>query len=528
MSISNAHYSRPVVARWRSARRVGRSASKLMAGAAVILLCITSFPPAHASRVAACLQPSAPAAMQICDKVASEVSHDIAALRALGHELEIRGRHAEALRVYQIGIGVHAANRDLLRRSIRARANARAWRLLEDPASAGPVAGQPDALLAGQIDACHQQQFAAALEPCRRAVLAYPDDGALNERLGDVLRSVGRVDDAVQAYNASLIAGQASAARKRDALSRLVSTIGRRPPPLPPLEPALASSTPMQVGSAPSTTTTMPSLPLPKRLASEHSELALNARVSPANRPPAVLTRGVRRALVIGNETYRDFPRLATPLADVEAVARLLADHYGFSDVQRLSDATRYQILSELSSLRARAGADDQVLIYYAGHGYLDPTTSRGYWLPVDAQRDNLANWLSTSDITDTLAGLAARHAMVIADSCFSGSLLRAGGVIALDERVGLLSRLAARRSRTIMTSGGLEPVVDDGGGQHSVFAAALLNGLQNNTGVLEAGRLFVHVRDQVSLHAEQTPQYAPIRSAGHDGGDFLFVRTSR
>jgi hypothetical protein len=28
-----------------------------------------------------------------------------------------------------------------------------------------------------------------------------------------------------------------------------------------------------------------------------------------------------------------------------------------------------------------------------------------------------------------------------------------------------------------------------------------------------------------VVLNADQTPQYSDIRRAGHDGGDFLFVR---
>src|SRR5262249_35966204 len=160
---------------------------------------------------------------------------------------------------------------------------------------------------------------------------------------------------------------------------------------------------------------------------------------------------------------------LRTPQADALALATVLTKDYGFS-VTVLNDATRYQIVSALSTLRREATENDSVLIYYAGHGYLDDTTSRGYWLPVDAERDDVANWLSTSDITGVLAGLQARHALILADSCFSGTLLRSDPTVALDERQSLLQKLAARRSRTIMTSGGLEPVGDGGAGQHSVF----------------------------------------------------------
>ena len=205
-------------------------------------------------------------------------------------------------------------------------------------------------------------------------------------------------------------------------------------------------------------------------------------------------------------------------------LAALLGRDYGFI-VTVLVNATRYQLVSALSRIRQQATAEDSVLIYYAGHGYLDETTSRGYWLPVDAEHDNLANWLSTSDITDVLAGLQARHALILADSCFSGTLLRSDPTVSIDERQALLRKLSTRRSRSIMTSGGLEPVVDNGAGKHSVFAAALIKALRDNRQVLEGGRLFMQIRDQVAARASQTPQYAPLRNAGHDGGDFIFVR---
>ena len=37
---------------------------------------------------------------------------------------------------------------------------------------------------------------------------------------------------------------------------------------------------------------------------------------------------------------------------------------------------------------------------------------------------------------------------------------------------------------------------------------------------------LFKRVKRPVQVNADQTPNYADIRKAGHDGGDFLFVRT--
>ena len=77
-----------------------------------------------------------------------------------------------------------------------------------------------------------------------------------------------------------------------------------------------------------------------------------------------------------------------------------------------------------------------------------------------------------------------------------------------------------------VLSSGGLEPVIDSGGsGNHSVFASALLNALMENKGIMDGTMLFLKIRRPVMLNADQTPEYSDIRKAGHQGGDFLFVR---
>jgi uncharacterized caspase-like protein len=242
---------------------------------------------------------------------------------------------------------------------------------------------------------------------------------------------------------------------------------------------------------------------------------------------PAGLDFGRYFALVIGNDDYRSLPRLKTAVADAKAVAGVLERGYGF-ETSVLIDATRAGILDALDGLRRRLREDDNLLIYYAGHGWLDRDANRGYWQPVDADEDRRANWLSNADITDTLKAVQARHVMVVADSCYSGTLTRSGkrGVSVTARAPGYAARLARLRSRTVLSSGGLEPVADSGGGGHSVFAKALLDVLRGNTVLIDGTDLFAKVRQQVRLNAEQTPQYQNIRMAGHEvGGDFLFVR---
>jgi len=228
-------------------------------------------------------------------------------------------------------------------------------------------------------------------------------------------------------------------------------------------------------------------------------------------------------ALVIGVNNYTSFRPLKTAVSDAKAVADVLRDLYGFR-TKLILNGTRRDIISALDKLRGELTQKDNLLVYYAGHGYFDEDADRGYWLPVDASGDSSADWISNADITDKLKALLAKHVMVVADSCYSGTLTR--GIKVTMRSSTYLKRLLAKKSRTVLTSGGLEPVMDAGGGEHSVFAEAFLNALRSNISVVDGTQLFVEVREQVRLAAPQDPQYSNVRFAGHEiGGDFLFVR---
>ena len=248
--------------------------------------------------------------------------------------------------------------------------------------------------------------------------------------------------------------------------------------------------------------------------------------VPAAERPPVPFGR--YHALVIGNNAYTDMSPLKTAVNDVTAVAELLRTTYGFT-VTLLTNATREDIISALDQLRATLTEQDNLLLYYAGHGVLDTSEERGYWLPVNAKHDSRVQWVSNTTITDTLKAMAAKHILVVADSCYSGTLVRGIDLVRPSsgtERDTYLTRIAQRRSRTVLTSGGLEPVADNGGGgEHSVFARALLTALHENRDVLDGQQLFHLIRRPVILNAAQTPEYTDMRYAGHEGGDFLFVR---
>lgn len=239
-------------------------------------------------------------------------------------------------------------------------------------------------------------------------------------------------------------------------------------------------------------------------------------------------------ALIIGNQKYTKLQPLETPEADVTSLVPILRDNYGFK-VTLLTNATRYQILTEMNNMRAKLTEKDNLLIYYAGHGELDRVNGLANWLPIDAEPTSNANWISSSSLTEMLNAMAAKHILVVADSCYSGALTRSSvGQLETgltdEARLDWLKQIAAARSRTALTSGGLKPVLDGGGGgKHSVFASIFIDILSQNQDILEGMRLYREISARVVNIAlrqkfEQRPEYGAIRFAGGDSGDFLFV----
>ena len=212
---------------------------------------------------------------------------------------------------------------------------------------------------------------------------------------------------------------------------------------------------------------------------------------------------GTYHALVIGNNIYARWPSLNTPEQDARDVAAILSGKYGFK-TKVLLNATRFDILQALNELRKALTENDNLLVYYAGHGHWEQQIQRGYWVPIDSDTDSDVNWISTVAITDVLSAMSARHVLIVADSCYSGALTRSAlakleAGMSNEARDHWLKSMAEKRSRTVLSSGGLQPVLDDGGGNHSVFAKAFLDVLASNAEILDGQRLGLEVAARVS-----------------------------
>ncbi|HRQ81405.1 MAG TPA: caspase family protein, partial [Azospirillaceae bacterium] len=243
----------------------------------------------------------------------------------------------------------------------------------------------------------------------------------------------------------------------------------------------------------------------------------------PAATPPqtAAPQPGRKIALMIATSAYADqrIAPLNTPPADAEAVGRELNERLGY-EVRTLRNPTKAEIVETMRELGRQVGESDQLMVYYAGHGYEVAETGTGYWLPADAAADDPGNWISNNDVARFLNRMPARQIMVVSDSCYSGAFTREQKL-----EPGAAARnpaaLLERRAVMAMSSGGDEPVED--GATNSPFAAALtarVAGLPRDSGGFE---LFTQVRDDVTAEVPQTPQYGVIKAAGYDdGGDYV------
>ncbi len=249
----------------------------------------------------------------------------------------------------------------------------------------------------------------------------------------------------------------------------------------------------------------------------------------------APFSGGFYRALIIGNNVYHDpsgqWPHLKTAVSDARSLSQVLKSQYGFSDISLLENATRRDVLKAMEALANRALPNDNILVYYAGHGFIDDEKQRGFWVPVDANGLDNTTFLRNSTIRDELNLIASRakHTLLISDSCFSGSLLRpvSRGLSQVSDSEKYFKKVSSKKSVQIMAAGGIEYVDDNfQSSGHSPFTYFLLNELKNNDReLITLSELSQNVTRVVANNVEQVPQSGVLQGAGDELGEFIFIK---
>ena len=242
---------------------------------------------------------------------------------------------------------------------------------------------------------------------------------------------------------------------------------------------------------------------------------------NPVAGAPAVL--GKYYALIIGNNSYLDpaVSSLTEPINDATKLYDVLTTYYTFdaANVTLLKNAKYEEIISAFDKLGNTLTSEDNLLVFYAGHGWWDEEKGLGYWLPVDAKKNSTAFWIRNSTISDFISSIKTRHTLLIADACFSGSIFKTRA--AFGDASVAVNKLYDLPSRKAMTSGALKEVPDK-----SVFLQYLVTRLKDNKEkYTPADQLFASFRIAVMNNSANEPLYGTIQNTGDQGGEFIFIR---
>ncbi|MCA1634825.1 MAG: caspase family protein [Acidobacteria bacterium] len=235
--------------------------------------------------------------------------------------------------------------------------------------------------------------------------------------------------------------------------------------------------------------------------------------------------KGRKLALVVGVSKYKYHERGLSDLAYADVDARSVRDFLqqreggGFapSDILFLENgaATIEAVRAALNSFLPKAGADDLIFIFIAGHGGPDPYAPQNlYFMLHDTNLADMANTaLPMTELQEVLDHkVRAGRLVVFVDTCHSAGLTGEALVTTRGIENNLInlyaSKLFNESGRAVMTSSDVNEVSRESpnwGGGHGIFTWALLEGLRggadaNADRLVTAGELFGYVRDRVRM----------------------------
>lgn len=247
-------------------------------------------------------------------------------------------------------------------------------------------------------------------------------------------------------------------------------------------------------------------------------------------------------ALLFGVNSYEHFDpwhKLNNPIPDTEAIGNELKNRYGFA-VEVVSDPSRDEILTKINEYaRKRYNDSDQLLIFFAGHGYYEERNNIGIGylvasdtFPPEADRGK-SSYISHGDLSERIENIGCDHIFLIVDACFSGAFdapiaqfnrARGGNRISDDvSRSEFIKQTLAYKTRWYLTSGGKEYVSDGRPNQHSPFTRRVLDALRSTGG----GKHGILTLEDIGRYVEKaTPQpRAGEFGTNAPGSNFLFIR---
>lgn len=232
-------------------------------------------------------------------------------------------------------------------------------------------------------------------------------------------------------------------------------------------------------------------------------------------------------ALIFATDQYDHWDDLVNPVNDAQTLAKELREKYGFQ-TEIVENADFEEVFEKLRDYNERSfNPQDQLLIFFAGHGLFDDTFGEGYVVAKNSLANDKArtSYISHARLRGIIDNIPCKHVMLMMDVCFGGTLdpviARSRGTVDEVSEREMLARKFSYKTRKYLTSGGKEYVSDGIPGKHSPFAAKLIESLRSY-----GGDDRILTLSELQANMEKLKQVPRFGSFGEDEklSDFVFV----
>jgi len=233
-------------------------------------------------------------------------------------------------------------------------------------------------------------------------------------------------------------------------------------------------------------------------------------------------------ALFFATDEYDHWGNLVNPVNDAEILARELTTNYGFK-VEVIKNADKKTVMEKLKIYAQKNYLpEDQLFIFFAGHGKFDPVFGEGYVVCKNSLKkdDGNSTYIPHSSLRTIINNIPTRHTLLTMDVCFGGTF---DPVIALRgeenqkkaSKTEFIRKKMQFKTRKYLTSGGKEYVPDGIPGKHSPFVRKFLTALRNyggEDGILTTSELLTYFQG-----IKPAPRFGEFGS-NEPGSDFIFI----
>jgi len=233
-------------------------------------------------------------------------------------------------------------------------------------------------------------------------------------------------------------------------------------------------------------------------------------------------------ALLFATNQYDNWTNLVNPIDDAQSMAKVLKEKYGF-ETEIVLNPTKDQVFNKLLDYAEKKfKPQDQLMIFFAGHGYFDDGFGEGFVVVKNTLKNDRAktSYISHSRLRGVIQNIPTEHILLVMDVCFGGTF---DPIIASSRGqdmhntidVEFVVRKLSQRTRKYITSGGKEYVSDGVPGKHSPFTLNLLQALT------DGGTDGILTLSNIKTYVEKLKPEPRLGSFGDDKpeSDFMFIK---